>query len=570
MRFQMYILAMVGVVGLFLWMSCGGGEDLVVGDADGDPRVDGDCDAGAMDSDTDVGADADSNADTDIDLNPDADRDSEFDRDRDADESMCGPGFHEVDGGCADIDECTEGLAACDVRRATCINIDGWYICECFPLFIDVAGDGSNCDCPIDVADCDRELTNGCEARAPCFGWVRSCGGMGDDLGLGVTVDTDGNVYGTGSFEGVANIEGHLLTSAGHADAFVVSYARDGSFRWADRQGGLGDESGEAATSTAVGDIVVAGQSLLYASYATDGLLLRLRVVGDHAYSGLTTSGDGTVWAVGGFNRTVTIDTTVLTGIADEILISHFAGDGSHLWSGGFGGADSEGAAGVGVDSGGNIYIVANTRGAVDLGGGPLAHRGATDVILASYFPDGRHRWSRTFGGSGQDFGRAIAVDDADGVYITGSFERTAVFGGATMVAASGQDIFVAAYTRDGAHRWSRGFGAPGSQKGQAISADQSGNLLLTGYFSGSFSLGGGTLVGEGIGDIFIASLRSDGAYRWSRRFGGPGWNGGTAIVGDLSGRIYVVGRIEGSADFGGHIVSSEGATDAFILQLFE
>lgn len=30
----------------------------------------------------------------------------------------------------ADIDECTEGFVQCD-SRATCVNLPGWYHCEC-------------------------------------------------------------------------------------------------------------------------------------------------------------------------------------------------------------------------------------------------------------------------------------------------------------------------------------------------------------------------------------------------------------------------------------------------------
>lgn len=30
----------------------------------------------------------------------------------------------------ADIDECTEGFVQCE-SRATCVNLPGWYHCEC-------------------------------------------------------------------------------------------------------------------------------------------------------------------------------------------------------------------------------------------------------------------------------------------------------------------------------------------------------------------------------------------------------------------------------------------------------
>ena len=206
----------------------------------------------------------------------------------------------------------------------------------------------------------------------------------------------------------------------------------------------------------------------------------------------------------------------------------------------------------------------------MDLGGGPLVHRGSADILLASFFPDGRHRWSHSLGGSEQDYGRAIAVDDGDNVYITGSFRGTVDLGGASLVSSGGSDMFVAAYTSDGVHRWSRGDGGVGSNRGLGIAVDRAGNLLATGAFTGAFDLGGDTLMGEGMGDVFVASFRSTGEYRWSSAYGGLSWIGGTSIVGDSEGRIYVVGTFDGDAAFDGHVVSSEGEYDVFVLQLYE
>src|ERR1041385_2354985 len=72
-------------------------------------------------------------------------------------------------------------------------------------------------------------------------------------------------------------------------------------------------------------------------------------------------------------------------------------------------------------------------------------------------------------------------------------------------------------------HLWSKRVGDTGTDRGQSVAFDGTGNALLTGFFQGTVNLGGSDLTSAGDFDIFIAKFASDGSHLWSKRFGSTG-----------------------------------------------
>jgi len=115
------------------------------------------------------------------------------------------------------------------------------------------------------------------------------------------------------------------------------------------------------------------------------------------------------------------------------------------------------------------------------------------------------HHWSQRFGGTQDDQGLAVAADASDNVIVTGVFSGSADFGGDHLVSAGFSDIFVSKYDASGVHQWSQRFGDKISDLGEAIAADASGNVIVTGRFWNTVDFGGGDLTSAGDFDVFVA-----------------------------------------------------------------
>lgn len=175
------------------------------------------------------------------------------------------------------------------------------------------------------------------------------------------------------------------------------------------------------------------------------------------------------------------------------------------------GGDDSMRA--VAIDAAGNVYVTGDLGGGATIGDTEIGTLGGTDVIVASFDPSGDMRWVKTFGDAYEDHGNGIAVDDAGVVYVTGSFVgANATFGdGITLDATGGRDTFVVALDGvSGETRWARS-GATMVDEGNAIAALPSG-ACVAGRFVGDYMLPSGRVLGpSGFDDGYVVCFDSSG-----------------------------------------------------------
>lgn len=121
---------------------------------------------------------------------------------------------------------------------------------------------------------------------------------------------------------------------------------------------------------------------------------------------------------------------------------------------------------------------------------------------------------------------------------------------------------WLASFTVDGAHRWSRGIPSMDALPGNDIDSVRGlavvgGWLAVAGYIHGDVDFGGVVSPAIGTYDSFLAFYELDGQFVTHRRFGDPLVY---ALAADDDDGVYLVGRVDGPVDFGGGTITAAGS----------
>jgi outer membrane protein assembly factor BamB len=232
--------------------------------------------------------------------------------------------------------------------------------------------------------------------------------------------------------------------------------------------------------------------------------------------------------------------------------LAKYAPDGSHLWSRGFpthGGILAVVRA-LAVDGAGHLYVTGeHFEEALSLGGVPLP----AGAFVAKYAPDGRHLWSRTWTHEGLPLRPAgLAVDELAGqLVVAGNREGPggAVIGRMRM--------------EDGSGDFQRAIAVSGAPVVKGLAVDPEGHLAVVGHFSGTVDLGGGPFTTPLFTTPFVARYSREVLHLWSRSLdGAEGFATGVVATGS---RIIMVGEYTGGFTFQGRAQPADGQ-DAFVV----
>jgi hypothetical protein len=386
--------------------------------------------------------------------------------------------------------------------------------------------------------------------------WVQRYNGPGngDDFVAPLSVDTNGNVYVTGSAYG-----GDPASGGSGNDWATIKYSSAGVPLWTNYYNGPGRgyDFAAALALDAGGDVVVTGGSAdldgsircTTIKYSSAGEALwtnRYAQPGGGPYAiAVDSSGDVCVTGAGSGGGCVTIK---------------YSRAGVQLWSRTY----SFNPRAMQVDGAGNVCVA-----------GVAAN--SSDYITIKYSSTGALIWAKVYQARGMPF--AMAVDASGNVVVAGRSQS-----------ANGNDYATIKYSSAGVPLWTNRFGGPGMDEDDAyaVAADANGNVLVAGstyragtrgdfatikyssvgvplwtnWYNGPENLGDGarSLVLDAGGNVFVTgtsesgssefmqyatvAYSSAGALLWAKRYNGPG-NGHdqpSALALDVNGNVYVTG----------------------------
>lgn len=235
--------------------------------------------------------------------------------------------------------------------------------------------------------------------------------------------------------------------------------------------------------------------------------------------------------------------------------------------------------------SNGDICVTGYFNGVFDFNpGGPtnILYAASDDVFIVKLDAQGNFVWHKQFGGTYSDMANAIAIDGANNVYTTGFFMDTVDFDpGAPSFTIAGNasgnaESFVSKLDAAGNFVWAKHLATTNGSIGNDITVDALGNVFSTGTFNGisDFDPGAGTqnVTGAGDQDIYVWKLTSAGNLDWVKTMGGLTKEGGTAVITDPAGNVFVSGFFTGTVDFDPSAATnnriSAGNDDSFVLKL--
>lgn len=287
------------------------------------------------------------------------------------------------------------------------------------------------------------------------------------DLATAIAVDDAGNVYVTGESDSSGTL----------ADYTTVKYNSSGVEQWVRRYNGPGNSYDYALAIALddVGNAYVTGRSTGSGTgndYATVKYSAGGETLWVTRYDGPAHNSDGATAIVldGSGNVYVTGGTYNGPGTSNDYLTIKYSSAGESLWVRGYNGPanDYDGATAIAVDDTGCVYVTGQSKDSAT----------NYDYATVKYTPVGETSWVRRYsnGSSIQnDYARAIAVDAAGGVYVTGESYYHSM------------DYATVKYGADGESLWVQRYNGPGNSDDYAVAVavDDSGGVYVTGRSTG-------------------------------------------------------------------------------------
>jgi hypothetical protein len=369
-------------------------------------------------------------------------------------------------------------------------------------------------------------------------GFALTWGGTGEDYGNGIAVDDAGNIFVVGSFSSTVDfnpdpVEEDFHTSvSGFTNAFLSKFDSHGDHIWTQTWGAAGgDTEAYAVEIDSLGYVYVGGQSKNY-----------------------------------------------LPGC----ILMKYDQDGNLLWQGSWGDGNNDYIQSVAIDDFDNIFLGGWYEGSTDFDPDPIqtdikSGFGWSDAFVTKFDSACDYQWSGTWGDTGADNVRDIAVDSHGNVYCSGHFYKTVDLDPGTgtdihsAVGGTWEDAFLSKISADGVFQWGHSWGGYYQDRSTGCAVDENDDVYVVGFFYYTVDFDPDPIdvferTAVGLDDVFTIKFDENGDFKYVHTWGSADNEKGFAITCSGNGKYYVAGETDGdSIDFD----PSEGVNILSLLNNF-
>ena len=165
---------------------------------------------------------------------------------------------------------------------------------------------------------------------------------------------------------------------------------------------------------------------------------------------------------------------------------------------------------------------------------------GFLDVYLIKTDGSGTEQWTKTFGGTDDDWAYSVQQTTDGGYIITGNNGSNG---------SNGYDVYLIKTDGSGIEQWTKTFGGADSDWGRAVQQTTDGGYIIAGY-TGSF--------GNGSYDVYLIKTDGSGTEQWTKTFGGTSYDYGQSVQQTTDGGYIITGM---TASFG------NGSEDVYLIK---
>ncbi len=286
--------------------------------------------------------------------------------------------------------------------------------------------------------------------------------------------------------------------------------------------GGMDHDGGHSVAQTADGGYVIVGYTYSFGASERDVWLIKTDASGDTIW----TRTYGGAYSDYGYSVAQTADGGyIITGRTEsfgagghDVYLVKTDANGNTMWTRTYGDtAEDKGHSVAQTADGG--YVIAGWTWSFGTG--------EDDVWLIKTDASGDTMWTRTYGGTGSDYGRSI-TQTADGGYVIAG--RTRSFG------TGSSDVWLIKTDASGDTIWVRTYGGTSHDYGYSVAQTADGGYIITGY-TWSFGAGGK--------DVYLIKTDASGDTIWTRTYGGTDDERGHSVAQTADGGYVIAGWTE-------------------------